>query len=130
MGAQMTHTITVGEEKSEETHPKIDYFGGVLKYFSDRIPTGSHPEADGEEGLLDVRVLEAVERALDTGMPQTLPPYARKRRPVTEQEEKLKSVTILERIEAHKPSDGQSLFQTHAHDNFCARANSVACPAL
>ena len=57
--------------------------------------------------LLDVRVLEAVERALKTGQVQTLEPYQRKRRPAMDQVEKLRGVGEPELVGAHKPSEGQ-----------------------
>jgi predicted dehydrogenase len=107
MGAQMKHIVTVGEEKSEETFAKTDHFGGELKYFSECVIEGREPEANGEEGMLDVRILEAVESALRTGVPQTLLPYTRKRRPVSQQVEMLDAVRKPELVGAHKPSDGQ-----------------------
>ena len=76
------HTVTIGERKvRREFSSPTDQFGGELKYFSDCIQSDKHPEADGEEGLLDIRVIAAVERALETGQPQQLEPYVRKLRP-------------------------------------------------
>jgi predicted dehydrogenase len=59
-------------EKTEEgskTHEfkPVEQFGNETQYFSDCILHDRHPEADGEEGLLDVRVLAAVEQSLTTG---------------------------------------------------------------
>ena len=105
--AQMKHVLTVGEDKSEKTFEKTDHFGGELKYFSNCVLEGKHPEADGEEGLLDVRILEAVEKALETGLPQTLAPRTRTRRPTADQEETLSSVKQPKLVDSHKPSDGQ-----------------------
>ncbi len=107
VGSQMKHTVTTGKKKSEETFPRTDQFGGELKYFSDCVLEGRMPEADGEEGLLDVRVFEAVERALATGAPQILPPYTRKRRPVAAQVEKLAATREPELVGAHRPTEGQ-----------------------
>jgi predicted dehydrogenase len=107
VGSQMKHTLTIGKEKSEKSFPKTDHFGGELKYFSDCILHGRDPEANGEEGLLDVRVLAAVEQALQTGVPQDLPPYQRRRRPSPSQVENLSAVREPELVGAHKPSEGQ-----------------------
>ena len=72
------HTITIGESKTENSFTPTDQFGGELKYFSDCIrPNDEPPEADGEEGMLDIRVIAAVQRALETGQPQKLEPYIR-----------------------------------------------------
>ncbi len=72
------------------------------------FPTNSKLfDGDGEEGMLDVRVLEAVQQALETGLPQTLLPYTRKRRPVSRQVETLDAMKEPELVGVHKPSDGQ-----------------------
>ena len=107
VGMAMKHELTVEKKTSTKSFEKTDHFGGELKYFSDCIREDRRPEADGEEGLLDVRVLAAIERALETGTVQTLAPYHRKRRPVTEQTETLRPVKEPELIGAHKPSEGQ-----------------------
>jgi predicted dehydrogenase len=107
VGAQMKHVVTVGEEKSEETFPKTDHFGGELKYFSDCVLNNREPEANGEEGLLDVRILEAIQRSLESGLPQELLPCTRKRRPVSRQVEMLDATREPELVGVHKPSDGQ-----------------------
>ena len=58
---------------TEETvFPQIDHFGAQCAYFSDCITTGVPPEADGEEGLADMRVLLAIEAAARTGQPQAI----------------------------------------------------------
>ena len=107
VGSPLSHELTVQKKTSSESFKATDQFGGELKYFSDCILEDRRPEADGEEGMLDVRVIAAVERALETGQPQTLPPYHRSRRPVSDQVEKLSKVKEPELVGAHKPSDGQ-----------------------
>ena len=101
------HTVTIGEKKAEESFRPTDQFGGELKYFSDCIQRNKHPEADGEEGLLDVRVIAAVERALETGHPQQLEPYTRKLRPTERQAQELSRVDEPELVGVHKPSEGR-----------------------
>ncbi|RFB80730.1 Gfo/Idh/MocA family protein [Methylovirgula sp. 4M-Z18] len=63
-------------EIHETPFPHIDHFGAQVAYFSDCITSGTPPEADGEEGLADLRVLRAVEKGSLTGQPQpiTSPP--------------------------------------------------------
>lgn len=58
---------------------QIDHFGAQIAYFSDCITSGTPPEADGAEGLADVRILLAIEAAAKTGLPQpiNLPPRPR-----------------------------------------------------
>ncbi len=67
VGTAIKHILTVGKSESAESFKETDHFGGEMKYFSDCILNGKEPEPDGEEGMLDVRVLEAIERSLETG---------------------------------------------------------------
>jgi predicted dehydrogenase len=107
VGTAMKHEVTINKKKSTESFPKTDHFGGELKYFSDCILNNKHPEADGEEGLLDVRVIAAVERALQTGQPQKLEPYVRKLRPTGQQVEILGAVGEPQFSDVHKPAEGR-----------------------
>ena len=107
VGVGIKHELTVEGKKSTESFKITDHFGGELKYFSDCILEDKRPEPDGEEGMLDVRVLVAIENALVSGQTQTLDPYYRKRRPSTDQAETLGKVKEPELVGAHKPSDGQ-----------------------
>jgi hypothetical protein len=72
------------------------------------VIAGRDPEPDGEEGMLDVRVLVAVEQSLKTGMPVKLAPYTRARRASPDLEETLSPVKIPDLIGANKPSEGGS----------------------
>ncbi|HTR14968.1 MAG TPA: Gfo/Idh/MocA family oxidoreductase [Roseiarcus sp.] len=65
----------------ESPFPQIDHFGAQIAYFSDCIAAGTPPEADGEEGLADVRALKAIERAASTGQPQRISSPPRVRHP-------------------------------------------------
>jgi predicted dehydrogenase len=107
VGVAIEHKITIGQKKSTESFKKTDHFGGELKYFSDCVLEGRQPEASGEEGLLDVRVLAAIEESLRTNKPVALAPYQRSRRPTGDQVEKLSAVPEPELVGAHKPSDGR-----------------------
>jgi predicted dehydrogenase len=42
---------------------QVDHFSGQIAYFSDCIRTRTPPEADGEEGLADMRALLAIDEA-------------------------------------------------------------------
>jgi predicted dehydrogenase len=106
VGQAPEHTKTIQQKKHSQTFKKTDQFGGELKYFSECILTGRTPEADGEEGLLDVRVIAAIEQALQTGQPQILEPYHRGKRPIASQVEALSPHNEPELVGAHKPSDG------------------------
>jgi predicted dehydrogenase len=106
VGLAPQHIKTVGKKKHSQSFPKTDQFGGELKYFSDCILNDRAPEADGEEGMLDVRIIAAIEQSLQTGQPQDLLPYTRRRRPISSQVEKLSPHPEAELVGAHKPSEG------------------------
>jgi predicted dehydrogenase len=65
----------------ETAFPHIDHFGAQVAYFSDCIEKGTPPEADGEEGLADMRALLAIEKACVTGLPQAIASPPRPRHP-------------------------------------------------
>jgi predicted dehydrogenase len=107
VGMKIEHEVKVGKESSKESFKKTDHFGGELKYFSNCIVNGSNPEPSGEEGMLDVRVLVAIEESLKMNRPVPLAPYTRSRRPAKDQVETLGAVKEPELVGAHKPSEGR-----------------------
>ncbi len=103
-GKSLEHQMTVGAKESEKAYKSTDHFGGETKYFSDCILHDRHPEPDGEEGLCDVRVIEAIRRCLDTGQAQTLEPYTRKQKIDPAQVETLSTVRVPTLVNADSPS--------------------------
>jgi glucose-fructose oxidoreductase len=69
---ELTQHITVDGKTRERSFPGRDQFAPELLYFSDCILTGRDPEPSGEEGLNDVRIIEALYRSADTGRPVAL----------------------------------------------------------
>ncbi|RDE04797.1 Gfo/Idh/MocA family protein [Sphingomonas aracearum] len=74
-------------EKTEDGEKKrrfdpVEQFGNETQYFSDCILHDREPQADGDEGWRDMRVLAAVERSLETGETVRLDPLE-PHRPVT-----------------------------------------------
>ena len=65
---------------------KSDQFAPELLYFSDCIRSNRDPEPSAEEGLTDVRIIEAMRRSIDTGKWVKLETAQRKRRPTLRQE--------------------------------------------
>lgn len=68
----------------ETAFPRVDQFGGQIAYFSDCIAAGQPPEADGGEGLADMRVLLAIEEAAQSRCPVAISLPARLRHPTTD----------------------------------------------
>ena len=74
-------TLTIGDKSRTRRFPKTDHFGPELIYFANCILRDVHPEPDGEEGLADVRAIEALLRSADEGRAVKLPPFKRRARP-------------------------------------------------
>ena len=106
-GKPLEQAITIGESRSHKSFKNTDHFGGELKYFSDCILNGTEPEPDGEEGYADVRVLEGIARALESGTAEKLEPLTRARRIDTAQGETLGARKSPELINASNPGRGK-----------------------
>ena len=106
-GKGLDQTIVIGEKKEEHSFKNTDHFGGELKYFSECILHDEHPEADGEEGFADVRVLEGIQTALESGKSVELTPFKRSRRIDTERQKMtLSAVSTPELVHAGNPGRG------------------------
>ena len=102
----LTHELTLGQSTTSRSFGPFDQFGAETRYFSDCVLHDRDPEPDGEEGMLDVRVVAAVERALQTGQPQSLAPYHRAKHPLPDQAMELPPVTVPPMVNASDPAQG------------------------
>jgi predicted dehydrogenase len=104
-GKPLEQHITINEKKSHKAHKATDQFAGELSYFSECILENKDPEPDGEEGYADVRVLEGIVRALESGKAQRLEPFTRSRRIDTKhQEERFSQKSHGPLVNAKSPS--------------------------
>ena len=75
-GFRFEHTMRIRMNRkgkiTEKTYQQTDHFSGMTAYFSDCVLKGQRPEADGGDGLNDVRALLAIEKAAVTGQPQKI----------------------------------------------------------
>lgn len=96
---------TIGEDKDSERFKATDHFGGQMRHFSDRILDGGDVEPDGEEGLADLLVLEAIVKAMSSGGPVPIESIARTRRIDPDaQEQRLGQVSAPSPVEASSPT--------------------------
>jgi predicted dehydrogenase len=95
--------LTVGDDTQHTKFAHRDQFGGETKYFSDCILDGRQPEPDGEEGLADVRVMNAIEESLRRSRSVVLGRSPAKIGPQEEQVVKLPAVPAGELIHAAPP---------------------------
>ncbi len=103
-GKPLEQTIAIKDDKSKKSFKNTDHFGGELKYFSDCILNNTEPEPDGEEGFADVRVLEGVLKALESGGSVKLAPFIRSKRIDTDSQKiTLGAVSTPELVDAKNP---------------------------
>ncbi|MEF9404402.1 MULTISPECIES: Gfo/Idh/MocA family protein [Ralstonia solanacearum species complex] len=105
-GVALRHRLTLDGRTREQPFDATDQFGGELQYFSDCILNDREPEPNGEEGLADVRILAAIERALESGQPQSLGPFRRQGRIEASQVRQLPAAAAPDRIDAAGSGEG------------------------
>jgi predicted dehydrogenase len=98
------HEIEIGGKTKKKTFPKRDQFAAELVYFSDCILTDKDPEPSGYEGLLDVKVIEAIYESVRTGKAVRLGHTAAKKKPSLRQEIHRPAHGEPQIIHAHPPS--------------------------
>jgi predicted dehydrogenase len=100
----LEHHLTVDGKTQSKSFRKRDQFAPELEYFSRCILEDRTPEPDGEEGVNDVRVIEAILRSAETGQPVALEPRQRARRPTLAQASKKPAVGKQRTVNAPSPS--------------------------
>ena len=71
---ELKWAVTINDKKREKTFPAGDQFAPELIHFSDCILNGKRPEPDGNEGLADVRIVEAIFKSAASGRAVKLAP--------------------------------------------------------
>jgi predicted dehydrogenase len=85
----LKQTVKVGDKEKKRTFAARDQVAAELVEFSRCILEDREPEPSGEEGLLDVRVIEALQRSAKTQEPVRLKARSRRRRPSLRQAKRL-----------------------------------------
>ena len=96
--------LTVEGAKHHERYWRHDQFAPEIVYFSQCILDDVEPEPSGEEGLCDVRVIQAILASARTGQRIRLAPYTRARRPELAQAMKKPPVGEVRTVHAPSPS--------------------------
>ena len=78
-------TLTVDGKSTRKKIGKRDQFAPELLYFSDCIIKDRSPEPSGEEGLQDVRIVQALYESSRIGRPVKIRPFTKRRRPTGRQ---------------------------------------------
>jgi glucose-fructose oxidoreductase len=102
-----TLRIETPRGKRERSFATRDQFGAELLYFSDCVLQGREPEPSGQEGLADVRVIQAALKSADQGRViklAALPRAKRLKRPTLAQEIRLPKVGKAKLVATKEPS--------------------------
>jgi predicted dehydrogenase len=73
------YELTIDGKKTKKKTGKRDQFAPELLHFSDCIIRDRKPEPSGEEGMQDVRIIEALYRSAQTGRAVKLPKFVDKK---------------------------------------------------
>jgi len=81
----LEYEMTVEGKSTRKRIGKRDQFAPQLLHFSDCIRSHRDPEPSGEEGLQDVRIVEALYKSAKTGRAVSIPPFTKNTRPTGRQ---------------------------------------------
>jgi predicted dehydrogenase len=84
--AGLGYELTVGEKKKRRKFAKRDQFAPELIHFAQSVRANREPEPSGKEGLIDVSVIDAINRAVESGAWEKIHAPRRQRRPELDQE--------------------------------------------
>ena len=104
-GVAISYRATLGDHTREHSHPVVDQFAGETAYFSDCILNDVEPEPNGDEGWRDVRVVQAIGRALETGQPQKLDPLPPRPKATRQQRRQYPLAKVPEFINTQSPTE-------------------------
>ena len=79
------YELTVNGKTTRKRIGKRDQFAPELLYLSDCILKNRVPEPSGDEGLQDVRIVQALYKSAETGKAVGIPPFDRSKRPTGRQ---------------------------------------------
>ena len=81
----LEYTVTIDGKAQTRRVGKRDQFAPQLLYFADCILNDTQPEPSGEEGLQDVRIVEALYESARRRRPVTIRPFHKRVRPTSRQ---------------------------------------------
>ena len=81
----LEYSLTIEGKTTHKAVAKRDQFAPELLYFSDCILKNREPEPSGEEGLQDVRIVQALYESARSGKPVSIRPFTKTVRPTGRQ---------------------------------------------
>jgi glucose-fructose oxidoreductase len=102
----LAYELTVDGKTTRDRVGKRDQFAPELLYFSDCILKNRIPEPSGEEGLQDVRIIEALYKSARSGKSVALPALTRTKRPTRRQQRTRPGIRKPELVKVKSGSEG------------------------
>lgn len=96
--------ILQDEQRKIHKHGKRDQFAPEIIYFSDCILKDKEPEPSGEEGLIDVEIIQALYKSARAGKAIKLPRFPRVRHPRPAQRFSLPPARKPKLVHVHAPA--------------------------
>jgi predicted dehydrogenase len=97
-------TISRKKKEKTKTFKHRDQIAAEILYFADCVLNEKEPEPSGREGLIDVRIMEALRRSYATNKPIALKPLPKKSRPHPSQSLRRKASRKPRPVKAPPPS--------------------------
>jgi len=104
---ELKQVLTIGEKSYAHTYASRDQVAPEILYFSDCILTGQTPEPSGQEGVIDLQIIDALHQSITENRPIAVGPFEKKVRPSLEQRINRQAVKQPELINAAPPSGAQ-----------------------
>jgi predicted dehydrogenase len=101
----LSYRLMVDGRRSQTRTGRRDQFAPEIVYFSDCIRHGRAPEPSGEDGLQDVRIVQALYESSATGKAVQIPPYEPSKRPTGRQKLDKPAVEKPELVHAQSSSE-------------------------
>ncbi len=101
----MRHRLTIQGRTKEKRFAKRDQFAPELLHFSACVLNGEPPGPSGEEGLADVRIIQALYESAQKGRGIEMSPIEPPTRPAFDQEILCPAVRKPRLINAHRPTE-------------------------
>jgi glucose-fructose oxidoreductase len=77
----LAYQLRIGDKVQKRSFPKSDQFAPELVHFAQSVRARRAPEPSGKEGLIDVAIIEAIHRSIETGGWEKVDAPQRQRRP-------------------------------------------------
>lgn len=100
---ELKWNLSIGGKVQTRTFPKGDQFAPELIHFSDCVLKRRRPEPDGNDGLADIRIVEAIFKSARTGRAVRIAPVKPQKRPTMSQAMKRPPVRKPKVVKAKAP---------------------------